>query len=189
MKKFRRAAMKYLYCIALLPMLMLPMGHAMGDSEPVSVRSDKRGLIDVITGLAEIKTFRKNAQEIDALVSRYCKKMRERKSENGVYADYVCEASSGLRAVDYDTAEGANRPAYVMYIHVEFSYADYPEIKRLLAKKLGKANRNWKDYIGWEYKTDQVLYEQGTPAIYISRDKLDASATFGVALEQGEGER
>ena len=190
MKQLLHTILKSFFCLSLL-ILVAPPNYAKEQSEFNKIESNKAKsiLTEVIGTLADYKTFRKNSKVLDALFGKYCTKKETIKSGYAVSVEYTCDASTGIESINFDSTEQAGHPNYLMTLSIDFVYKDYSKIKQLVTKKLGPANRNWKDYTGWEYKSDKYLNDQGNPVISVVRDKKNNSAYFGIGLEQGEDER
>jgi len=145
-------------------------------------------LLEVISSLADPATFRKTGEDLDKIFSKHCSKKDVIKEKSGIDIRYDCdEIKSGIKSVHFDSREWAGKPNYLMYLTIDFGYPQYAEIKSLLTKKLGSAQRKKdKDYTGWIFRKDKFLNEIGTPVIDVSRDKQYNVGTFNVALEQGD---
>ena len=189
MKPLFHTMLKYFLCLSFV--LAVPLTHASEQIKPENAESKNanNALVDVITDLADYKTFHKTSESIEASVEKYCNKTKTNKYRNSVTVQYACNTSTGITSIRVHTIEQPGYPAYLMDMAIDFEYKDFSKIKKLLKTKLGKAHRDGKDYIGWECKSDKLLNKLGTPVVDVSRDKSGNSATFSVALEQGESER
>jgi hypothetical protein len=147
------------------------------------------GLNNVISTLADYKAFHETRFTVDPLLSPYCQKASEKKFRNSVTAKYTCDAASGLLSVKLNSTEQSGHRSYLMYLHISFPSSHYSAIRNLVGRQIGPATSALMDYARWEYNSDSDLNQLGHPVIYVSRDSDGKSATFAVALEQGESER
>jgi hypothetical protein len=152
-----------------------------------SVSAQPSPLKTVIDALASFKSFRMTSTQFDAVVAPYCKKVRNQNGKEMILFTYQCAPGSGITQIKMDSRDGRGQPLpnYMMLINIDFPLEHYAGLKTQIEKKLGRATPRGKDFVEWRYAADKALNENGNPVINLSRDKVDHSASFAIALEQG----
>ncbi|MEV4777922.1 hypothetical protein [Burkholderia sp. LMU1-1-1.1] len=141
--------------------------------------------VEIISNLADFSTFRKTSDFFDSVLRTQCKKKNSIKDEDGISSKYICDPASGLKIVDIDTRQPKGEAPYLMSLRLTFSYSEYPKVKKIIQKKLGRPSRDNSTLTTWSYKTDKELNEYGDPTVAMSRDKELSVSVFQLGLEQG----
>ena len=140
----------------------------------------------VVGALADYKTFRLKSADLASIIAPYCTRVRDKARKTMILWDYTCSPESGLAAIRMDSREGLGEPLpnYMMSIVVDFSANNFPAMKALVEKKLGRPKKGGSDYSEWRYSFDKALNRNGNPVITLSRTDAQ-SASLQIALEQG----
>ena len=141
-------------------------------------------LISIIGELADRKTFQKNSTSIDYLLSKYCDKAEQNRTDLILEMRYICKPESRIDSIYFEAMNNKSIPNYLIIVNIKYQFSDYPKIKKLVLEKLGKPNSLTANSIGWSFKPTRNTRDYGTPTIYTVRDKETNSAVFTVAVEQ-----
>jgi len=145
-----------------------------------------QALTNVIAALGDFKSLRMKSAQFETLVTPYCKRTDHAVEEYGVRDEYKCQPGSGITAITFDS-RNENTPGknYVMYVAVDLQLDHYAGVREQLTGKLGRTTKTDKDFVYWTYRGDKALNRLGNPAIMLSRDAAERTASFTLALEQG----
>lgn len=145
-----------------------------------------QALTNVIAALSDFKALRMKSAQFEALVAPYCKRTDHAVDEYSIRDDYKCQPGTGITAITFDS-RNENRPGknYVMYVAIDLKPEHYPRLREQLVGKLGRPAQGDKDGVYWAYHGDKALNRLGTPAITLSREAAEGTASFTLALEQG----
>lgn len=145
-----------------------------------------QALSNVIAALGDFKALRMKSAQFETLVAPYCKRMDHAVDEYSVRDEYRCQPGTGITAITVDS-RNENTPGknYVMYVAIDLKLDHYAGVREQLTGKLGRTTKSDKDFVYWTYRGDKALNRLGNPAIMLSRDAAERTASFTLALEQG----
>lgn len=139
----------------------------------------------LIGTLGKFATFKEPGTQLDATLSKYCKKTSSLTEHTMTVSEYTCDQKSGLRSASLDARDMGKGQHFVMSLNVNFSPDQYASLKTVLEKNLGKAKKLGADDVEWRTRGGKGIDDYGTPVITLSNNKESKQGEFGLALEQG----
>jgi hypothetical protein len=139
----------------------------------------------LIPSLYEMKTFRKQLADIEAVLKPYCITKTTTNVTRESIRRYECAGEKFVAIVELSYSASDSGQPIVMFLDITFPSRLYHVVTADLVKRLGKPRNRWSDTTRWVYSKDKELNKLGTPVVLVKPDPETSTAFITLSLEQG----